>query len=436
MEEIAAATTRWDAAVALLRAWRAAGVGAGHRDCDDDFLALHDEVLDHFDAASDETDLRAVDRTKIAEWTAAGTDAVAIDAVAHGLGFAASATFAAAWRARVGGDRHRLRAGDVYPAPLPPWPSRLGAALRTPSGWSTGYAADEHPFVRVHRGGPIAVDVDFTLWRPLRAIADGLDRVATLWPNAGLAELGLVPPRSPAFPVAAVDEVAQGDRVLALLEAALARDATVIVLPELSTTPAIVERVAERLRREASVRLVVCGSWHGRAADGTPANVAEGLLAGRPERLRHRKLAPFAHPFPRDPAKRVLEGIVAADPPVLTVYQADRWRIAILICKDVLQDDVAEAVERAGVNLLLVPAMSETVQPFVDRAGQHRLKSQALTVCVNGPLVWGDAVPQPAAFVSRSYTPGAVIQATATADAALTLFSVHDGAGQIVDKIG
>jgi predicted amidohydrolase len=57
------------------------------------------------------------------------------------------------------------------------------------------------------------------------------------------------------------------------------------------------------------------------------------------------------------------------DPRKLIVHQGGRWRVAILICKDLLVDNVANTVARLGVNLLLVPAMSPATEG--DRLGRR-----------------------------------------------------------------
>lgn len=426
--DLDAAKTRWDAAVVLLETWRARPPGSPleRNNHEGWFYALFDEVRAHFDALPSEVSLSGTDRKRIISWTSNGDDYQKVDAVGHGLNFAASTTFAQSWRARLGVDRHKLADGEIYPVADAPWPRTLGGSRRTPAPSSFDIDDDDHPFARGHRAGPVEVTFDFAHWSQLLGIASSLDVVAALVPNEELGELGLATPRPVAFPVLPVDKGRQREAVLRLLEEALATDARVVLLPELSTWPELADEVAERLAADSLDRLVVCGSWHAKEGDQR-VNVAEALLSGRPERIRHRKIHEVASLFPKDPKRRGREGIDAPVPPALTIHVADRFRFCLTVCKDFLHPEVADALKRVGANVLLVPSMSRTTQPFKSRAAEHITASQAVSMAVNGPRRWDGETPEPTALVSRPYNSRDVIPADLPAAPGMIVFSVVSG---------
>jgi predicted amidohydrolase len=428
VDRIAAAQTRWDAAVVLLEAWNARPEGVGPIRDQDEFLGWVDEVREHFEGRPGELELDNADRAEILRWTEAGEDPHRVDAVGFGLNLSSSAGFAQCWRERRAGKPYRPEVGDVYPCPAAPWPRELGGARRTPSPLSMNIPDDDdHPHARVFRADSLPVEFRFDLWRPLSRIGATLDRVAAVTVDEGLAELGLDVPRPVAFPVAPVDPEERERRVLDQLDRAGEHGARIVVLPELATTRAIADRVAERLADDEEQRLVVCGSWH-ETVDGAPANVSVGLVSGLKAEMEHRKLVEFGDLFPRDPDHRRREGVVAPDPPLLRVHVAGAFRFAVVICKDFLDERVTRTLDRVGANVLLVPALSRTTQPFVARAHAHVADAQALSVVANGPRVWEDgrAIGR-TAVLARPYEPRDVVAGNATPAPSLVVFSVRQG---------
>ena len=57
-------------------------------------------------------------------------------------------------------------------------------------------------------------------------------------------------------------------------------------------------------------------------------------------------------------------------PGTLHLYQDGPFRLAGAICKDLLDGDVEALLERLGVNVLLVPAMSSKTSNFPLAAGR------------------------------------------------------------------
>jgi hypothetical protein len=424
-ELITAAQTRWDAAVVLLSAWNARPAGISPVRNDDDFLELVDEVRAHFDSLPSELNLSDVDRSRILDWTDAGTDAHKVDAVGFGLNFSASAGFAQCWRDSLG-DRHRPSAGDVYPCADAPWPSKLGSSARTPSPRSMNIDPGDHPFARTFRTDMLPVEFDFTLWRPLYRLADNLDAVAAPTVNETLGELGLDVAQPVAFPVSAVDPALQEERVLSQLDRAIKDGAHIVVFPELSTSAAITASIEARLADDDDQRLVICGSWHEHTPpSGDPANVSIGLISGLPARMNHRKIVEFGNLYPSDPDTRLREGIVPPDPPLLHIYVANQFRFAVVICKDFLHAPVTRTLDAVGANVLLVPALSRTTQPFKARALAHTTDAQSVSVVANGPRTWDRTRPDPTALLARPYEPEDVLSQVADAAPSQLVFSMR-----------
>lgn len=423
--ELAQADSRWAAAVALLRCWNRRPPEAENRRSEEDFYDVEHRTRARFDDRPGSCDLAADDRAFLIK-EAVGRDPWRVDAVGFGLNFAAGAGFAQGWREALPEPVHRLAPGDPYPVGYPPWPQPAVGSKRTPPPWAVEIDIDDHPFTRIWHASKYAVEFDTRLWRQLSAVADNLEVAAALFPNEALDEM--VPASSTvAFPLNPRVDIDVAARVLGLLEHALGAGATLVVLPELTGSPATTERIADRLATEEEPRLVVCGSWHERV-DGQPANISEAVLSGYPHRMRHRKLTEYGDFYPRDAENRVREGVTPGEPPTLRVYVADGFRFCLLICKDLLDRSIAVLLDRLGVNVLMAPAMSRTTQPLSAAAGARILGSQAVTAVVNGPLRWLGETPVPPALLGRPVEPRSIVEAPhdITAPAAV-LFSLVDG---------
>jgi hypothetical protein len=262
------------------------------------------------------------------------------------------------------------------------------------------------PYVRAFKPGPMEVVIDPRFDGILNMLIDELEVVAALWPNQDFAEF-LITPRSDAtFTVAVADPEQQAANVQRVVDAGLASGATVLVLPELSTAPDIPLMLRDRLEQfDDKVRPIVAGSYHEPAGESW-TNSCLGALSDGPDFLRHRKLVPVEFRDSGVPQKEAVEAF--AHP--ITIYAAAGVRLAILICRDYLDQAVGEILDALGVNMILVPAMSDRTDGFVTNAHGHVAASQAMSFVVNGPLTWdGDAV-MPAAVLSQPITERTVVE--------------------------
>jgi predicted amidohydrolase len=265
------------------------------------------------------------------------------------------------------------------------WPTRpwdLKPLTPRPAS-STSPAVGELPFIRVHDASAFDVTVDFTLARPLEAIARSLDGFAALHPNERQDELDLPAAGHQVFPVAPKDAGTQRERLVRLVESALTSGMPISVLPELSLTARDVDALHALVAAWDEPHLLVAGSHH-TTVDGHPENVAEGLVSGQERRMRHLKAMPFSDELRLKPPEK--EGIRQRARPHVIVHQADCFRVGIAICKELLDRATTDPLDRMGVNLLLVPAFSEKTQAFRDACSARALRAQATTIVVNGPL--------------------------------------------------
>ena len=383
--ELAAANTLWEAACVLLDRWRKSMPASPARHSFGDPWTAWAEIVDqtqrHFagERAADEID--DADRSFLLSVTSNGTVPDAVDAAAWGLSNATSHTFAPAWRDALGGGRHRLAHGEFFPVADVPW---FPGEKRSPRPASMSPPpVDELPHVRVHDSAQFDVTTDFRFWRALEAVAVGLDYVAAAHPNERCDELLFPQMGKQIFPVTPADPSTQQSVLLHLARMALDSKAAVTVFPELCLTDADVQPLHDLLLDWGSPHLMVVGSYHTVIAE-EHENLAVGILAGQDEFLEQTKATPFSDELSLgSPSK---EGIRLRARPHLYVHQADRFRVALAICKDVLDARVGRFLDRMAVNLLLVPALSAKTDPFRLAVEGRVMGAQALAVVVNGPL--------------------------------------------------
>ncbi len=139
------------------------------------------------------------------------------------------------------------------------------------------------------------------------------------------------------------------------LDAAYADGCFAAMWPELTVTPALLERIEEILAERAlsddprtSLQIVVAGSWH-LQEDDKMSNVATVLDGYGQEVLRYRKVLPYQD------RKIGTEAIApASEVPVLVT---DDHLVGFGICKDFCDVGVPLAYKDLDVDLVLVPSM-------------------------------------------------------------------------------
>jgi predicted amidohydrolase len=205
---------------------------------------------------------------------------------------------------------------------------------------------------------------------------------------AGRPRFHSVRPREPAAVNAALTK--------ALADLSSPRAPTVVVLPELSLDPGGVQAARtefERLGRPFDV--VVLGSAHTPLTEEGCENVSTVCFRDGADG-EHHKFNPFALVLPDAEGARVLHTeALRLGERVLTVYLGTRWSLTVLICKDLIDPGVTEALASVLVRIVLVPARTPRTSDFEAEALAHAARSQGIVVVAND--LGGEAEPEAAA---------------------------------------
>lgn len=296
-------------------------------------------------------------------------------------------SFAAAFRRR---SPYQPGVGD--PIPLDSPDLRLISELpATSPPWRLANRLDETRHVRLagEWATQFQVIFDYSRADALTGIIGSDTVVATCHPNRGLSEFAFpVDTSGLAFPVGPVDERRQHREIDRLIGIAVAEGASVVVLPELCVTERLAAQLHDWTTRREGPQLLVAGSYHhddehldadlGHPARPRRRNTAVAYLRGCPIPLTQDKHSPADRP--------VNENIQTSGWPELRVHvSSDGWHLVIAICRDLLNPHAAHALAEAGVNLVLVPAMSETLVAFGGPVAQLVGAGQAFVAVANNP---------------------------------------------------
>jgi predicted amidohydrolase len=178
--------------------------------------------------------------------------------------------------------------------------------------------------------------------------------------------------------------------VLRLLDLAVEGGAEVVVLPELSVSPGLVDRIrAWHGARRKRPAILVAGSHHVETPPRTAgANECVTLLSDGTE-LRHQKFKPYSFDDPSDDAGR------PADPPIerrehlrpspgeVTIHVAGPWSFVTPICKDLLELPLLRLLEDLRIRLVLVPACTPVTEIFEQRTGALAANAQSFVLVAN-----------------------------------------------------
>jgi 8-oxo-dGTP pyrophosphatase MutT (NUDIX family) len=300
--------------------------------------------------------------------------------------------------------------GDPLPVDVPDL-RQVTAMAPTAPPWRLANRLDQTRRVRLagEWATQFRVVFDYSLTGVLSGLISADTVIATCHPNRYLAEIRMpLDERQLSFPIGPVDVDRQSEQINRLIADATRAGASIILLPELCVTEALAADLQQWIRRADGPRLLVTGSYHRQDETTSHAtgrlvvlpsspprsapprhNTALSWVRGHDQPLTHDKYSPADHP--------VREDIQPAGWPELRVYvTGDGWHLAVVICRDLLNPHAVHALTEAGVNLLLVPAMSETLMPFGGPAAQLVGCTQALVAVANNPADWA-TIDQPAA---------------------------------------
>jgi ADP-ribose pyrophosphatase YjhB (NUDIX family) len=294
-------------------------------------------------------------------------------------------TFTESFRSR---SPYQPGVGDPVPLTSPDLRSVIRMRPTAPP-WRLANRRDETRRIRLAGEWAVGFRViyDYSLYDTLAGIISADTIVATCHPNSDLSEFAMPADLSrPAFPLAPTDPPGQHATLNRLIGAATAAGASIVVLPELSVTESLARELQHWVRRPGGPRLLVAGSYHHAdpLAPSRRRNTAMTWIRGHDGPVTHDKHSPADRP--------VIEDIQPQGWPELRIYvTCDGWHLVIAICRDLLNPQAVHALTEAGLNLVLVPAMSETLVPFAGPVAQLVGSTQAIVAIANNPADWSTA---------------------------------------------
>lgn len=282
-----------------------------------------------------------------------------------------------------------LGENDPIPTPHPDWRTLTPSPNSDP--WALDGRLDALPHLRLAgdwaRLVRVTLDGDWRTWHAFPQLAPG-DRLGCALPNDHFDEFTFTRSNEHGRPVfgdlrVALPEGEQQRRCLALLDRAAAEGCRIVVFPELSVPKPVLEEMARWLDRQRTVELIVAGSRHRKARDGRWHNESQILFRGWRQRRRHRKFRPFAF-VDTDGRTRVSRAEdIAVSRPQLRAYLTPSWTVAVLICKDVVQEPAPRMLGDLRANLVMVPALSFKLDAFRAAAGDIASWGQGIALIAN-----------------------------------------------------
>ncbi|MFF7643965.1 NUDIX domain-containing protein [Streptomyces canus] len=297
-------------------------------------------------------------------------------------------TFTESFRRR---SPYRPGVGDPIPLDAPDL-RRVTRMPPTAPPWRLANRLDETRHVRLAGDWAVQFRVvfDYCLFGLPAGLVTAETVVATCHPNRTMAELVL--PKDAegrTFPVRPADPSRQLRQIDRLIGRAVTAGASIVVLPELSVTASVARRLRSWVQRPDGPRLLVAGSYHHADATAQEAgrrrrNTAMAWVRGHEGPLLHDKHSPADRP--------VVEDIQPQGWPEQRVYVlADGWHLVIAICRDLLNPEAVHVLAETGANLVLVPAMSESLTAFGGPVAHLVGARQALVAVANNPGQWPQA---------------------------------------------
>jgi len=191
------------------------------------------------------------------------------------------------------------------------------------------------------------------------------------------------------FGVHPKDAAEQERAIEAALHLAREHEVDIVVTPELSSTEGTVALVNRTLSNmgDGRPRMVIVGGLHWEDPKTKKRrNRMSTIYAGPPlSEFTHDKIGEFVF---HDGTAELEEGIARSTE--LTIHAGNIWSMVTLICADLLDDAVVDAVADLCPRLVIVPSMSAKTGDYEMSMGAVIRKSQALVMVVNGPPEWSD----------------------------------------------
>jgi predicted amidohydrolase len=186
-----------------------------------------------------------------------------------------------------------------------------------------------------------------------------------------------------------VDEEEQQRLIHSLVDAAARQRVSLLLLPELSLSPAGLAALGQHLMTSVpldSRPVVVAGSCHMSDSDGRLRNRTMLLLPDGRRLLLHDKFEEFSFPDRQDadgskPTVERFEDIHRER--ALRVHVSGTWAWASLICKDAMPRQIGALLAELRLRLVLIPAMSPKTQVFDVNARWLSVHAQAIAVVAN-----------------------------------------------------
>ena len=133
-----------------------------------------------------------------------------------------------------------------------------------------------------------------------------------------------------------------------------------VVLPELTTTEIIVDALKQDVDEfgKRGPLIVVAGSYH-LDIGGRSVNIARILMpnfgVGTFNQVKNLQLTTFLG----SPEESLTEGLDLVEP-TFTVFASESWRLAVMVCRDLLESSFVEALIRVGVMCSLLQRCQTT----------------------------------------------------------------------------
>jgi len=351
------------------------------RDCEALFERVDDEELDE-DETEELCALVSDAFANLPPSAIARTVAEALDAV---LGF----RFLAMYLNR----EVTLEEGDPIPTPHPDWRNLSPTPNSDP--WALDGRLDALPHLRLagdwSRHVKVTIDGGWRTWHALPQLDAG-DKLACAVPNDSFEEFdwdfGEVEERPVFYNLRpAIGDEEQTRRCIALLDNARDQGCRIVAFPELSVPTHTLHAIRRWLDKQQTVELIVAGSRHKPSRDGRWDNEATMFLRGLPK-LTHRKFRPFGFVDTLTKKKKRTRRteLLATRVPQLRAWLSPSWTVAMLVCKDVVQEPAPAMLADLRANLVLVPCLSFKMDAFRSTAGTIATGAQGITLIANAAI--------------------------------------------------